>query len=77
MDHIIHYLSTGKWRKLDSGRLKLDFYSSKKEKDIQIITYEIRKSHNNSQFLGANGNKGKLLIEFFKDNIPYIEDEIN
>jgi hypothetical protein len=76
MDDVVNYISKGTWRKLDSGRMKLDFKNNK-DKYIQLITYEVRKTHSNSQFLGANGNRGKELIKILKENIDFIEDDIN
>jgi DNA-directed RNA polymerase beta' subunit len=76
MDDVVNYISKGTWRKLDSGRMKLDFKNNK-DKYVQLITYEVRKTHSNSQFLGANGNRGKELIKILKENIDFIEDDTN
>ena len=50
------------WRKLNTGRLKGDFYDNSKKGFSQYITYEYRNTHK-SYFLGVNGNKGKKFIK--------------
>jgi hypothetical protein len=71
MDSVIDFIvSKGKWRLLDTGRLKGDFDDSSKKGSSQYLTYEYRSTHK-SYFLGANGGKGLAFINLLKANIPY------
>lgn len=57
------------WRILETGRLKGDFFSAGKFK--QILTYEYR-SKKKSFVLGAHGgSKGAEFISLLKENIKY------
>ena len=71
MDSVIDFIvSKGKWRLLDTGRLKGDFDDSSKKGSSQYLTYEYRSTHK-SYFLGANGGKGLAFINLLKANVPY------
>jgi len=73
INHIINFIDKKCiWRKLKSGRIKGDFKDNSKNEISQYLTYEYRKTHK-SYFLGANGNKGKKFIELLKNNIQYVE----
>lgn len=77
MDTIVNIIVTKcKWRKLESGRIKGDFYDDSKKGYSQYITYEYRPTHK-SYFLGFNGGKGGKFIDFLKNpifGIKYYED---
>jgi hypothetical protein len=57
-----------KWRALETGRFKGDFENDTKKGFSQYLTYEYRETHK-SHFLGANGGKGKQLMELLKKKI--------
>ena len=56
------------WRALETGRFKGDFENDTKKGFSQYLTYEYRETHK-SHFLGANGGKGKQLMELLKKKI--------
>jgi hypothetical protein len=62
------------WRKLDSGRFKGDFADTSRKGVSQYLTFEYRGTHK-SQFLGANGNKGRKFIELLMANLPFTRAE--
>lgn len=69
MDDIITFISKKCiWRKLDTGRIKGDFYDNSKKGISQYITYEFRDTHK-SYFLGLNGGKGKKFIELLMNDV--------
>lgn len=69
MNDIITFISKKCiWRKLDTGRIKGDFYDNSKKGISQYITYEYRDTHK-SYFLGLNGDKGKKFIELLINNV--------
>ena len=68
IDHIIDFITTKCiWRKLNTGRIKGDFYDNTKKGFSQYITYEYRSTHK-SYFLGLNGGKGKKFIDLLLDS---------
>jgi hypothetical protein len=77
INHIIDFIINNcVWRKLDSGRIKGDFYDNSKKGISQYITYEYRNTHK-SYFLGLNGGTGKKFINLLKSNIDYYSDNFN
>ena len=79
MKNVIEYVSTRcKWRLTSSGRsLKGDFPDASKKGKRQYLTIELRKGK--GIFFGANGNKGRQLIELLMDpkfGIAYHIEEV-
>lgn len=66
MDDIIEFIKkNAKWRILQSGRVKGDFFQK------QYLTYEYRNTHH-SYFLGANGNRGEPFIRLLQEHLEFI-----
>lgn len=76
MDSVIEFIvSNGRWRRLESGRFKCDFYDRRRDGYRQFLTCEYRRTHK-GLFLGANGNRGLPFIELLMDSIDYWKEPI-
>jgi len=71
MSDVIQFIiEKGKWRSLESGRIKGDFDDDSSKGHSQYLTYEYRTTHK-SHFLGANGGKGLPFMMLLKKNITF------